>query len=192
MAIELRNSFTVALPVEQAWPLLNDIERVVPCVPGIKLTEVIDANTFKGEIAARLGPIGVTFAGTATVESRDETTHTTMIKAQGNELQGRGGAQATVRCRLTAEDGASRVDVETALELHGQLAQYGRAAGMIEEVAGVLVDQFAERLATQLVGAPAERPPSLAEEPSALSLAVVLRAVWRRLKRLFGKRQADQ
>ena len=189
MALELHNTFTIAMPVDQAWPLLNDVERIAPCVPGTKLTEMVDADTFKGEVSIKLGPIAVTFGGTATIESRDEATHTAVVKAQGNELKGRGGTAATVRCRLTPEGEVTRVDVDTAIELFGQVAQYGRAAGMITEAAGVLVDQFAECLSTRL--AAADRPTPAADE-TAPALSLAWRAFRRWLKRIFAERGATQ
>lgn len=186
MAISLRNSFTVALPVEKAWPLLNDIERVAPCVPGTRLTERVDDNTFKGEVSVKLGPVAVTFAGTAAFESRDDVAHTAVIKARGNEKKGRGGTSAVVHCRMTPDGDASRVEIDTALELFGQVAQYGRAAGAIAEVAGVIVDQFAECLSTRLVGAEAA-PPSAQQAPASLSaLSIAWRALKRWLKRVLA------
>ena len=190
MALELHNTFTIAMPVDRAWPLLNDIEQIAPCVPGTKLTEIVDADTFKGEVSVKLGPIAVTFGGTATIESRDEVTHTAVIMARGNELKGRGGTAATVRCRLTPKGEVTRVDVNTAIELFGQVAQYGRAAGMITEMAGALVDQFAECLSTRLAGGGDRPTPAAGETVPALSLA--WRAFRRWLKRIFAKRGATQ
>lgn len=187
MVIALHHSFAVPLPVEKAWPLLNDIERIAPCVPGTRLTEVVDANTFKGEVSVKLGPVAVTFAGTASFESRDDVRHTAVIKARGNDKKGRGGTSAVVHCRMTPEGHASRVDIETSLELFGQVAQYGRASGAIAEVAGVIVDQFAECLARRLVGAESAQPPPPAAAPASVSaLAIAWRALVRWLRRTFA------
>ena len=32
--MKLENEFTVPAPVEQAWEVLLDVERVAPCLPG--------------------------------------------------------------------------------------------------------------------------------------------------------------
>ena len=51
--MEFDNSFEVPLPPAVAWPVLMDIERIAPCMPGAQLTEVIDKNTYKGNISVR-------------------------------------------------------------------------------------------------------------------------------------------
>ena len=40
--MKLENSFTVPVPIDQAWQVLQDVERIAPCMPGaaswVKLT----------------------------------------------------------------------------------------------------------------------------------------------------------
>jgi hypothetical protein len=38
--MKLENSFEVPALPEQAWDLLADVPRVIPCMPGAELTEV--------------------------------------------------------------------------------------------------------------------------------------------------------
>src|SRR5437879_39649 len=79
-------------PPAQAWPLLMDIKRIAPCMPGAELTEVVDDKTYKGKIGVRLGPVALTFAGTVTFEEIDNANHSARVKAQGTDAKGRGGA----------------------------------------------------------------------------------------------------
>lgn len=195
--MEIDNSFEVPVAVPEAWALLMDIERIVVCVPGAELTETIDADTFKGKIAVRLGPVNLTFAGQAHFEQRDDATHTAIIKAQGTDSRGRGGAQANVTFRAEAAEtaGASKILIHTDLQLSGAVAQYGRGAGMVADLAQHLIDQFAECLKTRILspaaadgqGGEAPAPgPAAPLQVGGLGLKVLWNALLRGLKRLFG------
>ncbi len=188
--MEIDNSFEVPIPVPEAWTLLMDIERITPCVPGAELTEVVDDRTYKGKIAVRLGPVSLTFSGQAHFEEKDEVTHTARLKAQGTDARGRGGAQADVTFRLEATEGGARVLIHTDVQLSGAVAQYGRGAGMVADLAQHLIGQFADCLKTRLL-APAEAggaeaAPAAPVQVGGLGLKVLWNAIVRGLKRLFG------
>jgi carbon monoxide dehydrogenase subunit G len=140
------NSFEVPLPAHRAWPLLLDVRRIAPCMPGAKLTEVVDDKTYKGKVAVRLGPVALSFAGTVKFETIDAEARTARVKAQGSDVKGRGGASAVVDFALEPLEGGTKVVIATDLNLSGSVAQYGRASGMIQSVAAQLIDQFAASL----------------------------------------------
>ena len=200
--MKLENSFDVSLPPTEAWPVLMDVERIAPCMPGATLTELVDDKTFKGTVSVRLGPVALTFAGEATFEDVDDTAHTANVKAQGRDPKGRGGANATVAFRLEPSDTGSRVLIETDLTLSGSVAQYGRGVGMIQSVASQLIGQFAKALEeeiatdkstgeaaeTEATPATEEAAPAAPPEPQAISgfsLFFAALAGW--FKGLFGK-----
>ena len=160
--MEFDNAFEVPLPPDRAWPMLMDIQRIAPCMPGAQLTEVIDARTYKGNIAVRLGPVALTFAGTVKFEEIDNTKHTARVKAQGNDAKGRGGANAAASFRLEPTAGGSKVLVHTDLTLSGSVAQYGRGVGMIQATASQLMKQFANNLKTQIASQPSAAAPAAA------------------------------
>ena len=163
--MEFENTFNVGVPVDEAWAILTDIERIAPCMPGAELTEMIDENSFKGKVSVRLGPVALTFAGDARFEDRDDEGHSARVKAQGRDAKGRGGANANVDFRLIpAEDGTTTVQIRTDLQLSGSVAQYGRGVGMIKDVATQLIDRFADALHEQIV---AERGTAEEEEETA-------------------------
>jgi carbon monoxide dehydrogenase subunit G len=166
--MEFDNSFDVPLPPAQAWPVLMDIRGIAPCMPGAQLTEVIDPRTYKGQIAVRLGPVALTFAGTVKFEEIDEKNFRAQVKAQGNDAKGRGSAQAAATFRLEPAATGSKVRVHTDLTLSGAVAQYGRGAGMIQATAAALMNQFAANLKQQL----GERPPAAAAPSSAAAAPV--------------------
>src|ERR1700722_1122231 len=106
--MEFDNSFDVPLSPAQAWAVLMDIRRIAPCMPGAALTEVIDAQNFRGKIAVRLGPVALAFAGRVQFEDVDEANHSARVKAQGSDDKGRGSANATAPFRIEAADIGSR------------------------------------------------------------------------------------
>ena len=149
----INNSFEVPLPPGQAWKLLMDIPRIAPCMPGAELTDVVDENTYNGKVAVRLGPVALTFAGTVRFIEKDDAARKARVSAQGKDAKGRGGAHANVDFHIEPAGAGSRVFVKTDLMLSGAVAQYGRASGMIQDVAQQLIGQFANSLKTQLAAA---------------------------------------
>ena len=166
--MEFDNAFVVPLPVAETWSLLLDIQRIAPCFPGGELTEVVDENTYKGKVSVRLGPVALTFAGTAKFEEKDVASRTSRVKAQGSDAKGRGGAAATVVFKLLpAGTDRTTVQIHTDLQLSGSVAQYGRGVGMIKDLSQQLIGQFAGRLEKQLAESrpapvPAARTPDSA------------------------------
>jgi carbon monoxide dehydrogenase subunit G len=160
--VEFDNSFEVPLPPAEAWPVLMDIKRIAPCMPGAELTEVVDDKTYKGKVGVRLGPVALTFAGTVRFEEIDNANHSARVKAQGTDAKGRGGANAAVSFRVEPVANGSKVLVHTDLALSGAVAQYGRGVGMIRATAAQIIDQFAGNLKAQLAAAPRVTAPTSA------------------------------
>ncbi len=163
--MEFDNSFEVPLPPAEAWPVLMDIQRIAPCMPGAQLTEVVDKTSYKGNIAVRLGPVALTFAGLVKFEEIDDANHTARVKAQGTDAKGRGGANAAASFRLEPVPGGSKVLVHTDLSLSGAVAQYGRGVGMIQATAAQIIGQFAGNLRAQLERQPAAATPDVPSPP---------------------------
>src|SRR5215468_8950821 len=186
VSVEFDNSFEVPLPPAQAWPVLMDIRRVAPCMPGAELTEVVDEKTYKGKVSVRLGPVALTFAGTVTFEEIDNANHRARVKAQGTDAKGRGGAHATASFRLEPAAQGSKVLVHTDLSLSGSVAQYGRGVGMIQATAAQIINQFAGNLKAQLAAAPAavaspDAPSATAAPPPARPIsgfALMAKVLW--------------
>lgn len=198
--MEFDNSFEVPLPPAQAWPVLMDIRRMAPCMPGAELTEVIDEHTYKGKISVRLGPVALVFAGIVKFEEIDNAGYKARVRAQGDDAKGRGAAQAVAAFRLEPSGGGSKVVVHTDLSLSGAVAQYGRGVGMIQATAAALISQFAGNLKAGLAqhgteptiaqAAPADAP-SAATQPAAKPISgfsLLASVIWNSILRLFGGR----
>ncbi|MEU6196264.1 SRPBCC family protein [Streptomyces sp. NPDC047061] len=156
--MELHHEFGVPVPVDEAWHALLDIERVAPCLPGA-VVEDYDGRTVTGSVKVRVGPVTVTYRGTAVFEEQDGAAHRMVLVANGRETRGQGTARATVTATLAERDGGTAVSVRTDLTVTGRPAQFGR--GVLSEVGDRLVGQFADCLAERL----AERVPGPGGEP---------------------------
>ncbi|MEU4130076.1 SRPBCC family protein [Streptomyces wuyuanensis] len=149
--MELRHEFTVPVPVDEAWRALLDIERVAPCLPGTTVQE-FDGEKVDGTVKVKVGPVTLTYRGTAVFEERDEAAHRMVLKASGKEVRGQGTARATVTAGLTASGEATAVSVHTEFAVTGRPAQIGR--GVMAEVGDRLVGRFADCLSEELVRTP--------------------------------------
>src|ERR1700722_8707954 len=145
MAIELDNSFTVPVPPEQAWDVLLDVERIAPCMPGASVTSV-EGDQIEGQVKVKLGPLSLTYKGTAKFTDKDQDNHKLAIEATGKETRGAGTASANVQATLTPGDaaGSTLVAIHTSLNVTGRPAQFGRS--LLPEVSGKLIAQFASNL----------------------------------------------
>ena len=145
MAIELDNSFTVPVPPEQAWDVLLDVERIAPCMPGASVLSV-SGDEIEGQVKVKLGPLSLSYKGTAKFTEKDLASHTIAIEATGKETRGAGTASATVHASLKPDDaeGQTTVSIHTSLNVTGRPAQFGRS--LLPEVSGKLIQQFATNL----------------------------------------------
>jgi carbon monoxide dehydrogenase subunit G len=147
--MKLENDFEVPATIDDVWPYLLDVEKVVVCMPGAKLTETVDDDHYKGQLTLKLGPVKLTFAGKVDVEQRDETDHRMVLKGKGTEQKGKGAAQATITVVLSEiGSGGTKIAVEQDLQVSGQAAQLSR--GMMQDVSSKLTRQFAECLKSNI------------------------------------------
>jgi uncharacterized protein len=149
--MEFTNTFHVPLPIEEAWTLMLDVPRILPCLPGARLTEVIGKNTYRGAVSVKLGPVKLAFEGQAELVRQDDVAHIAWLKGSGMDPKGRGSAQSEFSFALQPAGSGTDVTVTTRLQLMGAVAQYGRGSGMIAEVAGQILNQFEENLEEMLL-----------------------------------------
>jgi carbon monoxide dehydrogenase subunit G len=166
--MELEHSFTVPVPVDQAWDVLLDVEKVAPCMPGATLDSV-DGDEIKGRIKVKVGPISITYAGTARFTDRNRDAGVVTLEATGKETRGSGTAAATVRSELHGQDGQTEVTVHTSLNVTGRPAQFGR--GVMADVSAKLIGIFAANLADMLAAGNGSAADSAGPEPAAQAAA---------------------
>jgi carbon monoxide dehydrogenase subunit G len=153
--MELEHSFTVPVPEDRAWEVLLDVERVAPCMPGATL-QSIDGDEIQGSIKVKVGPISMTYKGTARFTERDPSAHVITLEAAGKDTRGAGTASAKVRSMLEGNGNETHVVVHTTLNVTGKPAQFGR--GVMAEVGGRLIGIFADNLAKMIAAEPAAEP----------------------------------
>jgi uncharacterized protein len=181
--MKLRNEVVVAAPLEETWRTLLDVPRVARALPGASIESDGVEGIYRGTMRVKLGPVTTEYTGAATLEDADEDERVATFRVQGREARGQGTATATITNRLVSEvEGATRVIVETELAITGRAAQFGR--GILEDVSGRLLDEFASRLEAEVLGGEAARidVPAAARD-EVLDLGG---AAWRPLLRRYG------
>lgn len=163
--MELRNDFRVALPLELAWRLLNDVERIAPCLPGAQLQE-IEQGELRGLVKVKMGPVTAQYKGKAVFAEQDESGRRLVLKATGRENGDGGPANATVTARLVADGEATLVNVVIDLATTGKLAQLGQ--GVLGEVSANLLAQFATCLEHRVLTVSDDGGISAGPEPTTL------------------------
>jgi carbon monoxide dehydrogenase subunit G len=189
----IEDSFTVATPVDHLWRVLQDVERIAPCLPGAELTETVDERTWKGKVHVKFGPVQLSFAGTVVVDERDDPAHRARLTAKGTEQRGKGAATAKVESWLEPSgEGTTAVHIRSDITITGAAAQLSR--GLLPEVTKLLTKEFADCLES-MVTAPANEATST-DTPTASSsatpkavggLRLALRALWARIKRFLAR-----
>jgi carbon monoxide dehydrogenase subunit G len=151
--MDLNHEFIVNVPVNDAWIILTDLERIAPCLPGAQLTEV-EGDTYRGQVKVKVGPIVAQFKGQASFVSRDDLAHTASLKGEGRDTTGKGTASAIITAQLTSVTPTStKCTVVTNLTISGKVAQFGR--GALADVSDKLLAQFSENLNQLIASAPA-------------------------------------
>lgn len=145
--MELEHSFSIPVPVEQAWPVLLDIRQIAPCMPGAAVDSV-DGDDFTGSVKVKLGPINLTYKGQAKFVEKDESNHKAVIDARGRDSRGNGTASAKITATLVGKGDTTDCKVITDLNITGKPAQFGR--GVMVDVGNKLIGQFADCLAGKL------------------------------------------
>ncbi len=149
MAIEITKTFVVKTPVALAWNFLTDPRRVASCLPGAAITDYLDNNTHAGTITVKVGPITATYKGALRFERLDPVARTAEVRASGQDVRGKGGAEMRMTSRLVEIDsGETQVIVASDITVMGMLAQFGR--GMIQDVSDQMFQRFVEAMRAQL------------------------------------------
>ena len=162
--MKLENEFRVDVPVEEAWRVLLDVERIAPCMPGAQLQEV-EGDEYRGIVKVKVGPITAQYKGAARITDVDDVNHRAVIRAEGRDTRGQGNASAIVTASLQPDGDGTRVNIDSDVTITGKVSQFGR--GVIGDVSAKLLDQFVASLERDVLVAPAE--PSAAASPAAVA-----------------------
>src|SRR3712207_2990438 len=147
--MKINNEFAVSVPIQEAWEIMLDLERVAPCLPGAAIQGSED-DVYQGTMKVKIGPITANYKGTVKVEEADEENHRAVFEATGRDARGQGTASATIVSTLQEEGDQTKVRVETDMKLTGRAAQFGR--GIAQDVATKMLGQFADCLEREITG----------------------------------------
>jgi hypothetical protein len=141
--MELTNEFHVSVPIDVAWAVLTDLERVAPCMPGAELQEV-EGDEYRGIVKVKVGPITAQYKGSARFVEKDDDQHRAVLLAEGRDTRGQGNASATVTARAIPDNDGTTVSIVTELAITGKVAQFGRS--VMGDVSAKMLGEFADRL----------------------------------------------
>jgi uncharacterized protein len=164
--VKIEDQFRVDVPIDEAWKVLLDLERIAPCLPGAQLTEV-EGDEYRGTVKIKVGPITAQYKGVAKIVEADEANHKVVLQAEGRDTRGQGNASAAVVATLVEEGTGTVVKIDTDLNITGKVAQFGR--GVMADVSGKLLGQFADNLKKDVLSGSQSSPseaPTVADAPA--------------------------
>ena len=199
MAIEIRETFQVAAPIEKVWNFMKIPENLAGCMPGASLTKIIDERSFIGTVKLRVGAITASYDGAMSFSKLDESARELTLLAEAKE-KGGGTVSGTISASLIAlPDGSTEVRCESSTDLTGRIVQVGR--GMIEGVSKQVIQKFVANVKGTLetpaeavsgtvdsAGTPVSPPPPpQVKEDSINVLAVVWKVIWDAIRGFFRR-----
>jgi len=182
----IEERFVALQSIDQVWAAFADVAELSKCLPGAEIDEA-RADTAKGRIHVRFGPMRAAFNGATSLE-RDDALREGRLRGGGQDTLTGSRARADITYRLTADTDPRRTLVSIVLDynLQGPLAQFSRS-GIVRDFTGRLVAQFADNLNARLQGnAPAGGASGRAAEFDAGGM--FWQVLWSRIRRLFGGR----
>lgn len=182
--MKITQEFQVNRPLSTVWDYFQDIPEVAKCLPGAELLSDDGDNTYTGRVSVKLGPLSLTFDGTAKV-TPDATNHTGFIDGKGADRKGnsRGAVKVTYTLASTSPT-TTTVNVDADVTLTGAAAQFGRG-GLITEMSNRLIGEFVTCCEAKLAATTVEERQEIkAAEVKPLALFFQSLVAW--LKKLFG------
>ena len=172
---------------------LLDINKVVGCVPGAELAEVVDPTTFKGRVKVKVGPIMVAYNGTARITERNDAARSATLQAEGRETTGPGSARASAHMSVEPEGAGSMVKIVTDYSVQGRVAQFGR--GVMEDVSRRIVNEMASCIKANVEAAETSpggagggaEPPGVVTAKPMNALTLFFQVLWAGIQKLFGR-----
>jgi carbon monoxide dehydrogenase subunit G len=162
--MQLEHTLSIDAPIDEVWAALVDPERVVGCMPGATLSGV-DGEKFTGQIKVKIGPVALLYKGVGTFVEKDDAARHVVLEANAKDSRGNGTAKAGIAITLTEAGEKTSGKVVTDLAVTGKPAQFGR--GMLSDVGGKIIEQFAACLSEKLSAPDPEPEPETAVTGSA-------------------------
>jgi carbon monoxide dehydrogenase subunit G len=139
--VKLDKRYELAVPAQNAWAVLSDLESVASCMPGASLGEKLGDNAYKGSVKVKVGPATAQFGGEVEILSMDVANKSLVLKGKGAD---KGGSSASMELEATIEeaDGQSILVGLATVIVNGKFAQFG--GRMMVQVSDVILRQFVD------------------------------------------------
>ena len=137
--MKIEDEFRVDVPVEEAWRVLLDVERIAPCMPGAQLQEV-EGDEYRGDREGQGRPDHRAVQGRSAHHRVRRGQPSRRHPSRGPRHAWQGNASATIDAVLQPDGDGTRVSIDTDLTITGKVAQFGR--GVMADVSAKLLAQF--------------------------------------------------
>jgi len=141
--MNLEYSGTIPVSIDDAWAVLSDLQRVVTCLPGVRL-DPTTGDEVAGTVTVPLGPLRLTYRGEATFVERDPAARRVVIDATGRDSHGEQAASARVTVQLRKQGRSTHVAAVADVSVRGMSPPVGFA---VREFGTGLLREFVSRLA---------------------------------------------
>ncbi len=145
----IEDKFTVSAPRQQVWDFLLDIPAVSGCMPGVENVEQVDAETFKGNLVVKVGPVKANFGMEAVLI---ETIAPQKLTAKAHGRDKNTGSMVTATFTATLVDignDSTEIGHHIDVAIRGRLGQFGQ--GVIRETAKQITAIFIECIQARAV-----------------------------------------
>jgi carbon monoxide dehydrogenase subunit G len=147
--VEFVNTARIPAPRERVWDLMQDIESVGRCVPGVERLEALGDDRYRGAMRVKVGPIALNLEGDLALDERDASTGTTRMHAQAADKRVGGSVQA--RLSLQANEispSETELVVRTEANVLGRLGEFGQP--VMRKKADQIMAEFANNVARRV------------------------------------------
>jgi carbon monoxide dehydrogenase subunit G len=157
--MKVTGSANITAPVPDVWKALQDPVVLARTIPGCESLREVAPDTYAMTVKAGVASIKGTYAGQVAL-SDPEPPHAFTLRARGQGAPGT--VDATVRVRLSAADGGTRVDYDADAVVGGMIGGVGQR--MLASVGKKTAGEFFT--AVQLAIAGPEAAPAAPEAPA--------------------------
>jgi carbon monoxide dehydrogenase subunit G len=143
--MEFRNEVCVTAPVEAVWGLMDDLESVARCIPGVSDLVMDGPRAFGCRLTQRLGPIKASFRLTNTVveDDREAFPRTVVVTSSGRDDHLKSTLHAVQHFTMRErEDGATQIAIAAVIDVTGRVATFGNGV-MLARAEQVTVEAIA-------------------------------------------------
>lgn len=138
-------AFSIHAPQTKVWSFFIDPVRLSSCVDDPHTLEILDENTFQGEVKSGVGPVRGTFKGSARIVERDPPRRA-RIKAHGAGMGSAFDIDSTVE--MSEYGGVTTVRWVADVILNGTIATVG--ARFLQGTIDQKTNQFFENVRKKL------------------------------------------